>query len=216
MNLEHVGTVKFPTPEDININMMPFHPTIKTSLPVEYQHYWPMIQETGEKSRWGLAYLTITESFVGDGKSQRRPGIHTEAHPDGEWGGGWGGGRNRTPDGHRTGIWMASNRALSCRAWDTYVDDIGPGGDCEHLRTKLFQSYAIDLRRNGLYWMTDHTPHEALPMYSDDGNYRQFFRLVAGPVDVWYAKHSTLNRIMDTYHALEEGRVKIIEGDKFE
>jgi len=190
MNLEHVGMVKFPTPEDININMMPFKPWLKNSLPVEYQHYWPMIQACGERSRWGLAYLTITESHVIDGKSQRRPGIHTEAHPDGEWGGGWGGGRNYTPDGFRTGIWMASNKRGTCRMWDYLVENTGVGGDCSHLEKFLETKVNIKLQANAMYWMTDHTPHESLPVYSDEGSYRQFFRMVAGPVDIWYAAHS--------------------------
>jgi hypothetical protein len=50
------------------------------------------------------------------------------------------------------------------------------------------------LEAGELCWLTDRTPHEALPLTrSTDRVYRQFFRLVVGPVDVWYARHSTPN-----------------------
>jgi len=37
----------------------------------------------------------------------------------------------------------------------------------------------------------DRTPHESLPM--PVGTRRQYFRLVAGPVSVWFSEHSTVN-----------------------
>ena len=42
-----------------------------------------------------------------------------------------------------------------------------------------------------MYWMTDQTPHESLPMKED--TYRQFFRLVTSKVSLWFQDHSTPN-----------------------
>ena len=56
--------------------------------------------------------------------------------------------------------------------------------------------------------MTDRTPHESLPMAA--GTRRQYFRLVAGPVSVWYSEHSDANP--DTRYKPE---AEIIHGNKF-
>ena len=47
------------------------------------------------------------------------------------------------------------------------------------------------MKPNRLYWMTDRTPHESLPLKA--GTYRQFFRLVMSQVSLWYEDHSTPN-----------------------
>lgn len=44
---------------------------------------------------------------------------------------------------------------------------------------------------NKLYWITDKTPHESCLV--TERVYRQFFRLVVGPIGVWYSKHNTPN-----------------------
>lgn len=83
------------------------------------------------------------------------------------------------------------------------------GGSCEHIRPFLLEddaeTYTLDA--NQLWWITDRTPHESLPL--KEGAYRQFFRyrcelfldsmfvshhsLVIGPIGVWYSQHSTPN-----------------------
>jgi hypothetical protein len=69
------------------------------------------------------------------------------------------------------------------------------GGSIEHFRfmLKAFSKTDVTLKKNSLYWLTDLTPHEALPIR--ENCYRQFFRLVAGDITVWYDKHSTANRL---------------------
>merc|ERR1712226_1504179 len=42
---EFKGAAKFPEPQGIKINMMPFKMGDKSSLPPELWHYWPMIEE---------------------------------------------------------------------------------------------------------------------------------------------------------------------------
>eukprot|EP00111_Clytia_hemisphaerica_P023028 TCONS_00067760-protein len=172
-----------------------------------------------------ICYLTIHESLVEEGKSQRRPGLHTESpgiiyvkngmksekirelciekgsgRGDTEipwvvcWGGQYGmHGEVFTPSG---GIYMASNVPNSCEVWDCQIvandkgeEIIGKFGNIEHLRGLLSGSKIM--KSDKLYWITDRTPHESLPLKK--GTYRQFFRLVTQRVSVWYEDHSTKN-----------------------
>ena len=166
-----------------------------------------------------IGYLTIHESFVDENTSQRRPGIHTEKpgkvillrkvrkgkdKSDMAEGGGfsylkhefygvWGlGGMWRVNTELEGGIFMASTVSKSCRIWDCQItkdDLIGEMGDIEHLRE--FLPNAEMMTKNHLYWFTDTTPHESLPL--EKGTYRQFFRLVTSQVSFWYEDHSTKN-----------------------
>jgi hypothetical protein len=49
------------------------------------------------------------------------------------------------------------------------------------------------LNANVLNWITDTTPHEALPYTGKEPAMRQFFRVVAGGLSLWYPQHSTAN-----------------------
>merc|ERR1712151_183323 len=97
-----------------------------------------------------ICYLTINESIVQKGKTQRRPNMHTD-HPGhdpiinlggGECTGKWvyigfGGGyfQQKPIDG----IFMASSVDSTCAIWDCSIDEvdnkeiIGHLGDCQHL-----------------------------------------------------------------------------------
>ncbi len=191
-NLLRVATVQFPNPRGLFVNMMPFVMGQHSSIPTEFQQYIPLIDACGlESAQIGkVGYLSIQESAVSTGASQRRPGIHTEKHPSISWGGGWGHGQF---DGtRRDGVYMASTVADSCRAWDFHVDLPGAMGDCEHLRHEIeCVTPAISMPANTLYWMTDSCPHESLPLANS--TFRQWFRLVTHKVSLWYAQHSTPN-----------------------
>lgn len=50
---------------------------------------------------------------------------------------------------------------------------------------------AVKMDPNTLYWITDRTPHESLP--APETVHRQWFRLVAEEVGVWWSQHSTAN-----------------------
>jgi len=80
----------------------------------------------------------------------------------------------------------------SCRGWDVAIPKPGHMGDCEHFRTYLSCFPPTMFKSGQLYWMTDSTPHEALPM---PPGYRQWFRFVTSAVSVWYSRHSTPNRL---------------------
>lgn len=192
-NLVSLGKVNFPSPRNININMMPFIIGDKKSIPFEYQHYYPLIEkcykdadEIGE-----IGYLSITEGLIKKGETQRRPFIHTDKPSKHcKWGGPWGKGQiiNNNIIG---GIYMASNIDNSCRAWDMHIDNPGHLGDCEHLKHLLKNEYMF--KKNELVWLTDSCPHESLPL--NETAYRQWFRFVTSKVSVWYEKHSTANSL---------------------
>jgi hypothetical protein len=189
--------------------MMPFGIGGLDSIPTEYRQYSKIISACNlppnESGRIG--YLSISESNVAAGASQRRGGIHTEGHLVSGWGGGgWGGGAESLPTNPKFGgLYMASTVDNSCRIWDRLVWQPGNMGDCEHLRNELGEGQLM--QKNELYWLTDRTPHEALRL--DQPVRRQWFRLVTSQVDIWYRQHSTPNRLGVA------AACRIIEGSKF-
>merc|ERR1712039_140944 len=124
---------------------------------------------------------------------------------------------------------MASNVDLSCRIWDCEVDPlvIGELGSLEHLRDILETSEEYPskfLTAGDLVWLSDLTPHEALPLAMD--SYRQYFRLVTHKVSVWYEKHSTKNplgivpdpeitRVLD-YDKFVDSRARAVRAENVE
>ncbi|XP_012560212.2 uncharacterized protein LOC101236717 [Hydra vulgaris] len=82
-------SLKFPSPTNLNINMMPFVMSSsfhKCKLPKNTKRYWDIIklcideQSRNSKDEIGkIWFLTIQESMVDQGTSQRRPGLHTES-----------------------------------------------------------------------------------------------------------------------------------------
>ncbi|KAL1520867.1 hypothetical protein AB1Y20_022428 [Prymnesium parvum] len=51
--------------------------------------------------------------------------------------------------------------------------------------------HPISIQKGQLFWVTDRTPHESLPL--KEKQYRQYFRLVTSRISVWYEAHSTPN-----------------------
>ena len=84
---ERAANIEFPPPQDININMMPFLVGATFSsckLPHYVSQYWDMIetclrQQICRAELGGVYYLTIQESLVEGGTSQRRPGLHVDS-----------------------------------------------------------------------------------------------------------------------------------------
>mmetsp|Transcript_56404 Transcript_56404/g.167885 ORF Transcript_56404/g.167885 Transcript_56404/m.167885 type:complete len:458 (+) Transcript_56404:52-1425(+) len=201
----HVRLVKswltFPEPQGIQINMMPFVIGDKQSIPPEYHQYWGLITSCPCHSERGkVGFLTIHEGIVPKGESQRRGGLHVDmsgmmAMP----------GRYQRPvvlhwgrgqaEKHVGGIYMASSVTDSCEVWDAKIDQpeevVGRMGDLEHMRELLGEG--IRMKAGELYWLSDETPHESLPLPEE--TYRQYFRLVTSAVSVWYEQHSTANRL---------------------
>jgi hypothetical protein len=112
---------EWPRQTGIDINMMPFVlGKADKTLPKQVHGYLPLLARLplpdSELGRVG--YLTVHESDVEAGATQRRPGLHTESpgwlHRPGTLGhtfrevAGWGGGTCQS-DSYEGGIFMASN-----------------------------------------------------------------------------------------------------------
>ena len=257
----------FPAPTDININMMPFivgEDFEDCKLPDYLENYWDLIHSCLRpqhiRHHWHLwpsskipsdigkvYYLTIQESWVEPGNSQRRPGLHVDSPGSvkikGEdikasglddkgngkskryRGHGWGFGCAHSVGGQNEefedwslnkyimqgGIYVASSVSGSSRVWNCGIDPVGVGplGDIEHLRFLLPGAGKV-LDPGQLYWITDKTPHESLPL--KERTYRQFFRLVTADVSLWYKDHSTANPLGVEP---DPGITKIVVGNKF-
>lgn len=235
--------VVFPSPKDININMMPIllGSGVFTSLPDFCKQYRDMIWKhcfspicvEDEKGgyRHKVGYLTIHEGLVPVGEYQRRPGVHIERPGSIKVGGHW---LDRYTQEYRNiawglgcwgedglpsdGIYMASSVDNSCAIWPVVIDRpeevTDKHGGIEHMRQLLGQPRL--LKANEMCWFTDRTPHESLPLKAPTTEpnakfvYRQFFRLVVGPISVWYTKHNTANPLGIKPDAV------ISEEDKFE
>eukprot|EP01084_Bolivina_argentea_P019769 36774_1 len=193
----------------------------KTKLPQYLKSYHPIItvclnQDLDQKNK--ICFLTVQESKVFKNKTQRRPGLHVEtpglvclcdeddekgfvystgqgchgrAHKMHPWGMGF------WTNGAKDGIYMMSSVDDSAAFWGCKIikandkEVIGNLGDIEYLRSSLPDKKRHFMKANKLYWLTDRTPHEALPM--KENGYRQFFRLVTHKVGLWYTQHSTGN-----------------------
>ena len=214
-------SIKFPEPTGININMMPFIRGEKESLPKELWPYYELIISkcpTDDSEQGDVMYLTVQESYIEAGKTQRRPGLHIEAPASGCQRGEfaaalehrWGFGMAYSADELHGGLYIATSTSNTTAVWDALVDSklgaVDTYGGMDHLRPYIGRGKKIPA--NLLVWLTDRTPHEALPQ--EEGGYRQFFRLVTSDITVWYAAHSTLNpRVPVPTH------VKIIDESKF-
>ena len=209
--------------------MMPFKIFYPYKTLPEYLHkYIPLIHscpiypytynsDGTYKSLDKICYLTVHESFVKKGETQRRGGLHIERpglitsnsrfvkkEPFGtneysllSWGLGCYGYDGMPVDG----IYMATNTPKSCKIYDVLINEPEKitdkhGGLDYIMRTKLDKldkSYYME--PNKLYWLTDTTPHESMPVEEDC--YRQFFRLIVGKISVWYSQHNTANPLCE-------------------
>mmetsp|Transcript_3617 Transcript_3617/g.7317 ORF Transcript_3617/g.7317 Transcript_3617/m.7317 type:complete len:279 (+) Transcript_3617:81-917(+) len=223
LSVLNVSTIKsWPDPMGIKVNMMPFDPRKKESLPERCQAYWDIISLCIEHSHphniREVAYLTIEESWVKEGSTQRRGGLHTETpgvlvghdiapkpkfsyH---HWGHG-----SYSHGTVKGGIYMASNVTNSTLFYDAEIKKEKmakvPNGDCRFLRKYL--GNPIFSRADMIYWMTDRTPHEALPTPSGP---RQFIRVIFGGIDLWFSEHSTPNPLVKL-----PSSVRVLTGNKF-
>jgi hypothetical protein len=210
-----VSDVDFPPPTGINVNMMPISSARRDlhGMPSFCLPYLPMVErcidalgyETFRKP--SVMYLTINETDVPEGKTQRRGGLHIERpgngagkfcepsdaeYPPQRFGlGEW------CVDLPTDGIFMASNVSDTCAVWNARIknpEDHGvtdEHGGIEHMRERL--GAGTSLKAGELCWLTDTTPHEALPVPS--ATPRSFFRLVVGPLSAWHALHNTPNPV---------------------
>ncbi|KAJ3030079.1 UNVERIFIED_CONTAM: hypothetical protein HDU68_010211 [Siphonaria sp. JEL0065] len=225
----------------LNVNMMPIVMGDANTLPPQLKRYARLVKACVDRvpnERGKVGYLTIHESWVEPGETQRRPGLHMETPGTIKFGStelkpvlvqwGWGDDENLVESSFpeiRGGIFMASSVSNSCAIWPCVVEDVASVavdsfGGLEHLRNGLEQGagFEIDfeyrdkkvhlLRANTVVWITDRTPHESLPV--ERRVFRQFFRLVTSNVTVWFADHSTPNPLGVEPNCL------VVKGSKFD
>mmetsp|Transcript_27917 Transcript_27917/g.47455 ORF Transcript_27917/g.47455 Transcript_27917/m.47455 type:complete len:411 (-) Transcript_27917:342-1574(-) len=221
--------LNFPEPAGRNVNMMPFIFGDKHSLPNDLQCYFPLIERCPymQDDVGKVGYLTVHESHVNVGDAQRREGLHIESPGvfcdssftpavEHHWGAGFygteiDGGIFMGPDRFDGGIFMASSVKDTSIVWDALVDSRIPGivdqhGGCKQLRSLIGKG--TKLEAGELIWMTDCTPHEALPQ--EESGFRQFFRVVTPNISHWYADHSTANPNVPL-----PSNVTVVHGNKF-
>jgi hypothetical protein len=228
------------------VNMMPFDIANLRTLPSYCQQYWPLIEiclsYVAREGKKTTGYLSIDERPTPIGKSQRREGLHVESPgllpvvdkivpssaatassrfvPGVEHH--WGNGIMMRSEYLEGGIFLGSNLAnttavWNCRIRDEHGDIIAPHGSIERCREVLGPPSHI-LDAGELVWLTDKTPHEALPRLSSSSSSssptprRQFFRLVLGEVTAWFADHSTDN---PTGYPVPS-KVRIVVGNKYD
>lgn len=218
MTFKQLQHVTFPRPQGRWINMMPIIFGEVRSIPDELLPYLPMIDACHGLRKESVVYVSVRESYQKPGTYQSRPGVHTEGFRveqarvgwgGGGWGAGtvvpvtvpigwggtpqtmalhsaacaWGGGGWGGPNG--SGLFMASTDGR-CDLWN--CEDWR--GDRMGALPEVPRSEPHEMEPHRLYWLTDRTPHRALP---SRGGMRQWFRLVSEHVDVWYSKHNTPN-----------------------
>ena len=182
------NSIQFPEFTGVKCNMMPFIQGDASSLPDVYKQYAKIINDNYlEKGKIGL--LTIHESFVEGGKSQRgynSMGINRNVHIEvgrheklNCWGGGGGsswGGKYKTLLDDTTMVLIANSISDTCRVWDTKEMAFTKDGDLSAYIDKYPAETGILLKSGEVAKISIFTPHEAINQ-TQSGK-RQFFRIV--------------------------------------
>ncbi len=183
------NTIKFPTLTGIKCLMMPFIQGDSSSLPEIYKPYAKIIDENYlEKGEVG--FLTIDESFVNAGKSQRgynARGINRNVHIEvgrhdkiNCWGGSdqgssWGG-KYKTLLDDETMVLIANSISDTCRVWNTKELDYTKDGDLSAYIDKYPENTGVMLKSGQVAKISIFTPHECINQAQASN--RQFFRIV--------------------------------------
>ena len=171
-----IGEVRFPEPTGIDINMMPIKLGDRSTW-TDACHRYEALLTRCDFAPDEVCYVSIHEAQLKPGESLRRPGIHTEATPFGAWGGAAWDGR---------GLYQASTDGR-CRVWDELVYEVSIYGSV----VQEPEGPGVIMEPGVLFWMTDRTPHESLPVEVE--GWRQWFRLVSPEIVIWWVQHSTPN-----------------------
>jgi hypothetical protein len=180
MNAEIVNKIEFPEFKGIKCNMMPFIQGDSSSLPGIYKSYSEIIDQNYlEKGEIG--YLSIDESFVKKGKSQRgynSKGIERNVHIEvgtmnnkHRWGG-----KYNTLLEETTKVLIANNISNTCKLWDTLDKRYTNDGDLSEYITDYPENSGILLKAGELAKISIFTPHECI--IQNESGKRQFFRIV--------------------------------------
>lgn len=187
--VEAIGTVVFPPYSGTRWLMMPVLLEDPSTVPEPYRRAIAGLVRLGDTKR-GTAYLTVDETTMDAGETQRRPGLHVDGV--GGWGGGGGWGKN--------GMLLASTDG-ACRAWrQDFTGSPGIEGDCEHLRSQCRADALVRMAPGGVYWCSGEAVHESLP---SGGGPRQFLRLSMPSTCPWFEGYTP-----SPYGVLPTGEVR--------
>jgi hypothetical protein len=201
-----INKIEFPEFSGIKCNMMPFIQGDSSSLPEQYKSYSDIINknylEKGE-----IGFLTIDESFVQGGKSQRgynSTGINRNVHIEvgrceniNRWGGSGGsswGGRYNTVLDDNTMVLIANSISNTCRLWDMEERSYTRDGDLSAYIDRYPEHTGTMLKSGELAKISIFTPHECINQ-EQSGN-RQFFRIVGKGVR-GREEYFTINPLVD-------------------
>jgi hypothetical protein len=210
-----VSKISFPAFAGLKCNMMPFIQGDSKSIPSEYKAYSDIINNIYlEKGLIG--YLTIDESFVEGGKSQRgfnSKGIDRNVHIEvgtltkqkmfgscdgsigGSWGDSWGssGKKSKTFLHRDTQVLIANSLSNTCRYWNNietrYTDD----GDLSEYIKDYPEKTGILMKSGEVARLSIFSPHEAI-LQPQSAN-RQFFRIIGDGV-IGFEDYFTKNPLM--------------------
>lgn len=180
--------IDFPVFSNTKCYMMPFIQGVKESLPTRFAHWGDVIEKLtvgGEKGKIG--FVTIDESFVEAGKSQRGYGakertLHTEAclsNGMASWGPTW---------GQSTGIFLDPNVRANiansidntCMVWNNNVFDTTVDGDLSERAEEFPRSDGRMMKAGEVFEIGIWTPHECIEQL--ESGVRQFIRVVGNGV----------------------------------
>lgn len=201
-------TLRFPVPTGIKCTMMPFIQGDSASVPEQYKPYASILDEHYlEKGEVG--YLTIHESFVDAGRSQRgyngsglNRNVHIEVGRRGtmnRWGGGggstWGKGTG-TLLADSTRVLIANSIAGTCRVWKDAIEmSPTPDGDLSAYIEKYPEETGTLLDAGEVAKISIFTPHECVAQA--EPGMRQFFRIVGAGV-TGREEYFTINPLVQT------------------
>jgi len=196
--------ITFPKFTGVRCLMMPFIQGDSKSLPEQYQPYAQII-ESNYLEKGEVGYLTIDETYVKGGQSQRGYGrgernVHIEVGQcleGNRWGSGgsggyWGGRANVLVDS-KTDVLISNSIDNTCMLWDVEERSYTKDGDLSHLIDKYPENTGVMLKAGELAKIGIFTPHECIKQ-SKSGN-RQFLRIVGKGV-TGREDHFTVNPLI--------------------
>jgi hypothetical protein len=198
-----INKIIFPEFTGLKCNMMPFIQGEPLSIPKNYRTYSEIIKnnflEKGE-----IGFLTIDESFVDSGKSQRgfnsknlKRNVHIEVGRNSgknSWGGNSWGGNNKTFLEDRTEVLIANNLSGTCRFWNTIDMSFTKNGDLSDYIEKYPENTGILMEAGDLARISIFTPHECINQ--NFSSKRQFFRIIGKGV-TGREDYFTVNPLID-------------------
>lgn len=202
-----INNIQFPAFTGVKCTMMPFRQGDSSSLPEEFKPYAKIIDDNYlEKGEIG--FLTIDESFVESGKSQRgynafgsNRNVHVEVgrnERNNHWGSGEGGsswgGKNKTLLDDDTKVLIANSISDTCRVWDAKETAYTNDGDLSEYIHKYPEETGTLLKAGEVAEISIFTPHECVSQKQPSN--RQFFRIVGKGVvgrEEYFTENPLLN-----------------------